>query len=197
MTRLVLGRGVLLLVCGGLAISFSGCASPRPAPTELTVSGGSREVAQSSPREVAQSPNTPPLSPLPPAIPGPVGECSVFDHEIREAARESGHPEWSEKLVALAHCESGKACGKKVRSPRGRYRGAFQFAPATWRIQCVPRFRDQGRVECARPEAVDQARCAALCVAQIVATSGWSSWPHCSRKLQLVPRRTKRTRVSK
>lgn len=73
---------------------------------------------------------------------------------------------------ALARCESGG--NPKAVGGGGRFYGAFQFSPSTWRslgYSGLPTDYDYGTQ---------------LAAAQkLQARSGWGQWPHCSRKLGL------------
>lgn len=73
---------------------------------------------------------------------------------------------------ALARCESGG--NPKSVGGGGRFYGAFQFSPSTWRslgYSGLPTDHDYGTQ---------------LAAAQkLQARSGWGQWPHCSRKLGL------------
>lgn len=95
---------------------------------------------------------TAPAAPAPPVPPPVRGGGDPFD--------------------ALAQCESGG--NPQAVSPSGRYFGAFQFLPSTWRSIGYPGL------------PTDHSYAVQKEAAQVLqARAGWGQWPGCSRQLGL------------
>ena len=80
-------------------------------------------------------------------------------------------PAGDDVWAALGRCENG---GRLTSDPGDRYRGLFQFSPATW--------RSVGGTG----DPADATYETQLALAQkLQARSGWGQWPRCSRLLGL------------
>lgn len=80
-------------------------------------------------------------------------------------------PAGDDVWAALGRCENG---GRLTSDPGDRYRGLFQFSPATWRSV-------GGTGDPADAPYEEQLALAK----KLQARSGWGQWPRCSRKLGL------------
>jgi hypothetical protein len=108
--------------------------------------------------------------------------CQSLCDEIRSCAGEIGQEKQADLLCHLAKCETGNKCVSEIRSPSGKFRGAFQFSKQTWKSVCHPVFKKRNLKECLGTRGADDPCCATQCAAEIVATKangGLRNWPHC------------------
>jgi hypothetical protein len=88
--------------------------------------------------------------------------------ERADRGRRSAGGVWA----ALRQCENG---GSYTSAAGDKYRGAYQFSPATW-----AGLGYSGDPAAAEPAVQDQA------ARELQARSGWGQWPRCARKLGLI-----------
>lgn len=168
MKRPVLGGAALA------AVAFAGCAAPASEPAAHIVTQPASAVAPAASIELAVPPITAPPKKV--AVGGdPRAALRASRSAPRPAAARTAAPRpvvGGDVWGALARCESGG--NPKAVGGGGRYYGAFQFTPSTWRslgYSGLPTDHDYGTQ---------------LAAAQrLQARSGWGQWPHCSRKLGL------------
>ena len=117
------------------------------------------------------------------AVAGPA--CDNLCDTIHTCAARIEREEHAKLLCLVAKCETGNKCKSKIRSPNGKYKGAFQFLPRTWKSLCVPMFKKRKITSCLGKDGSYDSCCATMCAAEIVATQangGLRNWPHCGKR---------------
>lgn len=110
------------------------------------------------------------------------GDCNRFCEIIAQCAAKGHREKYARRLCRTARCETGQKCTGDIESPNGRYRGAFQFAAATWLEKCDRVFARRGMEECRPFEGAYDLCCATVCAAEIFAHGGSRNWPTCGRR---------------
>lgn len=150
-----------------LAVVCSGCGSSKV----VTVETAAVEVQTTTTTIFPPTTTTSTTAPPPPTTSStsPMRGRKAGERVSRSSRpRVSGDGVWS----ALARCESSGNPGSV--SADGRYSGAFQFSDATWHSLGM-----EGRAADHLYEVQLEA------AKRLLARSGWSQWPRCSRRLGL------------
>jgi hypothetical protein len=120
------------------------------------------------------------------ALPAPQArKCERFCERIAACPGVNADSRVEALLCGIARCETGNKCIASIRSPGGRYQGAFQFARATWQSICYPVFdARRGMAACRRPEARNDLCCAAVCAREMLGRDerGLRNWPVCGKR---------------
>lgn len=161
-------------VLGGVALAaafLTGCAGPASEPPAHMMTAAATRAATPPVQELSVPPITAPAPPVggQPRATLRASRAAAAPRPVVATPRAAvGGDVWG----ALARCESGG--NPKSVGGGGRFYGAFQFTPSTWRslgYSGLPTDHDYGTQ---------------LAAAQkLQARSGWGQWPHCSRKLGL------------